>query len=280
MSRDSAVPGCLYVVATPIGNLDDITVRAVNVLKSVATIAAEDTRHTRRLLQHLGIDGVRLISLHEHNEGATAGQVLELLQHGDIALVSDAGTPLLSDPGFELVRAAWAEGLQVVPVPGASALTAALSACPLPNHDVCFAGFLPSKSGPLRKRLDTFATFPGAVVFFEAPHRIVATMEALAERFPTRRVFVARELTKMHETLLFGLPEALAPVLQQEHRGEFVVVLEGRERGEGSAGTVSGEVLLRELAGQLPPRAAARIVARICGGESRDWYSRIRELRE
>ena len=271
MASGTATPGCLYVVATPIGHLDDITLRAVDVLKRVATIAAEDTRHTRTLLRHLGIAPPRLISLHEHNEVHALRLVLEALEAGDVALVSDAGTPLVSDPGFELLRAVWQAGGRVVPVPGASALTAALSASPIPANDVTFAGFLPSKPGPLARRLDAFAGFPGAVVFFEAPHRVVATVAAIAERFPDRDLFVGRELTKVHETLLFGPAAELLPVLEAEHRGEFVLML---APGEASP-SVAGDELVQELAGLLPPRKAARVIARLCGGDTRGWYDKL-----
>lgn len=271
MTDESKTSGRLFVVATPIGNLDDITLRAVNVLKSVATIAAEDTRHTRTLLQHLGIEPPRLISLHEHNETAMTARVLELLAEADVALVSDAGTPLVCDPGFALVRAVWEAGGVVVPIPGPSSVLTVLSASPLPPTDFTFAGFLPSKAAALRKRLEAFAGFPGAVVFFEAPHRIVATLEMLEEVYPARRLLVGRELTKMHETLLVGTACELLPQVRAEHRGEFVLVLEG---GDG-AGSLAGEAVLKELAGLLPPRQVARITARLAGGDSRSWYERL-----
>ncbi len=271
MTDESKTSGRLFVVATPIGNLDDITLRAVNVLKSVATIAAEDTRHTRTLLQHLGLESPRLISLHEHNETAMTERVLALLAEGDVALVSDAGTPLVCDPGFALVRAVWEAGGVVVPVPGPSSVLAALSASPLPPTDFTFAGFLPSKTAALRKRLEAFAAFPGAIVFFEAPHRIVATLEMLEIVYPTRRLLLGRELTKMHETLLFGTASELLPRVRAEHRGEFVVVLEGGH----VAGSLAGEAVLKELAGLLPPRQVARITARLAGGDSRSWYERL-----
>ncbi len=271
MTDESKTSGRLFVVATPIGNLDDITLRAVNVLRSVATIAAEDTRHTRALLQHLGLAPPRLVSLHEHNETAMTARMLALLAEGDVALVSDAGTPLVCDPGFALVRAVWEAGGQVVPIPGPSSVLAALCVSPLPPTDVTFAGFLPSKTAALRKRLEAFAAFPGAVVFFEAPHRILATLEMLAEVHPGRRLLLGRELTKMHETLLFGTASELLPQVRAEHRGEFVVVLEGGE----AIGSAAGEAVLRELAGLLPPRQVARITARLAGGDSRSWYERL-----
>ncbi len=262
---------CLYVVATPIGHLDDITLRAVNVLKSVATIAAEDTRHTRHLLQHHGIEGAVLMSLHDHNESEVIDRVLARLAVGDVALVSDAGTPLISDPGFALVRAARKAGFVVTPLPGPSAVMAALSVSDIPVQNFMFIGFLPAKKSALEKRLQEISVHAGAVVFFEAPHRVLATIEAIARLMPERQLMVARELTKLHETVLSGKAADVLPALEAEHRGEFVVVVEGAEE----ATSLEADALIHELAGLLPPRTVARVVAKLCGGKSRSWYEAI-----
>ena len=268
--------GELFIVATPIGHLDDITLRAVRVLSSVEMIAAEDTRHTRRLLQHHDIQPRRLVAVHEHNEGGALAMVLDALTSGDVALVSDAGTPKLSDPGHELVRAAWEAGAVVRPIPGASSLTAALSVTALPAQDALFAGFLPSKAGQRAARLDQLAAHWGPVVLFEAPHRVLQTLTELAQRWPERQLCVARELTKQHETVLHGTAQELLPQLELEHRGEFVLILDGL----GEQAGLDGDLLARELAGQLPPRAAARVVAKVCGGDARSWYDRIRAAKQ
>lgn len=271
--------GVLYVVATPIGNLDDMTFRAVNVLRSVGIIAAEDTRHSRLLLSHFGIGEKRLVSLHEHNEAGRVSSLVDLLRSGEsVALVSDAGTPLISDPGTQLVRAAWEEGIRLVPVVGASAMTALLSVSPLGAAGVRFAGFLPAKEGARNQLLEVLGGETGAVVFFEAPHRILSTLDAIASIFPERRVLVGRELTKLHEQLLFGRAVDLLPGLQQEHRGEFVCLLEGAAAtadGENETRMVGRESVLQALRGELPPRVVAKIIARLFGGSTRNIYQEL-----
>src|SRR5918994_7893499 len=190
--------GTLYLVATPIGNLADITHRALQVLKDVDLIACEDTRHTHKLLQHYGIT-TKTISYHEHNEQQRAGELIDRLKQGsDVAVVSDAGTPSISDPGFRLVRAAIESELPVVPVPGPSALISALIAAGLPTDEFFFAGFLPSRSTARRTRLSELRTVPGTLIFYEAPHRLAMTLKDAYEVLGEREAVVARELTKLH----------------------------------------------------------------------------------
>ena len=265
--------GVLYVVATPIGNLEDITRRAVNVLSGVAMIAAEDTRRTGVLLEAIGARGARLVALHAHNEAASSRQVVERLRGGDdVALVSDAGTPLLSDPGFELIRTCWAEGLPVVPVPGPSALLAALSVSPIPCGQFHFEGFLPSRTQQRRERLLALAALDSPVVFFEAPHRMADCLEDLAGMVPERRLMIAREMTKRHEQYLCDRPARLAAMLESadQLRGEFVCVLEGgREAAAPAEVHRTMEILCREL----PPAQAARIGAQLLGRKRRELYA-------
>jgi 16S rRNA (cytidine1402-2'-O)-methyltransferase len=198
---ESRPAGTLFVVATPIGNLEDITLRAADVLRRVAIVAAEDTRRSRVLLAHIGATPQRLLSFHDHNESARSGQLLALLQQGhDVALVSDAGTPLISDPGFELVRLVRSHGVRVVPIPGPSAVMAALSASSVPVDRFYFEGFLPARSEARRKRLAELVTLPVSVVFFEAARRVRATLAELAKIVSAQRqVLLAKELTKIHE---------------------------------------------------------------------------------
>lgn len=266
--------GCLYIVATPIGNLDDITHRAVSVLGSVDAIAAEDTRHSRNLLQHLGID-TPLFALHEHNEAGMAGKIVARLQGGEaLALISDAGTPLVSDPGFIVVREARRAGIRVIPVPGASSILAALSCSGLPTDRFVFEGFLPAKQGARQKRLQGLASEPRTLIFFEAPHRIVATLADMSTAFgDERKAVVARELTKTWETLLDG---TLAELLEQvsadsnQSRGEIVVIVEGRT-GEQE---VNEDVqrLLDVLLEELPLKRAAALAAKITGLNKKQLY--------
>jgi 16S rRNA (cytidine1402-2'-O)-methyltransferase len=271
--------GVLYVVATPIGNLDDMTRRGADVLRSVATIAAEDTRRTRVLLEAIGATGVRLVALHAHNEAAVVARLLERLVAGeDVALVSDAGTPLLSDPGFELVRASWEQDIAVVPVPGASAVSALLSVCPLPAGRFLFEGFLPARAGERRERLQVLVASACAVVFFEAPHRIAACLADLAELAPERSLMVGREMTKLHEQYLCGRPgELLARLREGDHlRGEFACVLAANPEGAAAADVARTMAL---LARELPPAQAARIGAALLGRPRRELYDHVMRLR-
>jgi len=223
--------GTLYVVSTPIGNLEDVTMRAVRVLGEVALIAAEDTRRTRRLLDRYDIH-TPMTPLHEHNERRKAARLIAELEAGtDVALVSNAGTPTISDPGFLLVRQAVEHGLTVVPVPGPDALVPALAASGLATDRFVFEGFLPKKPGERRRRLETVAALECTTILYESPHRIERLVKELCELMPDRRVVLAREITKLHEEFMRGTPqELLADIETRPRKGEFTVVIEGRHR--------------------------------------------------
>jgi 16S rRNA (cytidine1402-2'-O)-methyltransferase len=274
--------GSLYVVSTPIGNLDDMTVRAVNTLKAVGLIAAEDTRRTDRLLKHFGI-ATPATSLHEHNENQKIPQLLRTLADGtDIALVSDAGTPIVADPGQRLVARAIAGGVRVVPVPGPSAVLAALSVSGFPADEFVFAGFAPAKSNDRKQWLADLSCEPRTVVFFEAPHRIRQTLSEMAQILVDRPISIARELTKLHEQVLHTTA-ATAQALTMPAKGEFAVVL-----GPSKAIAVEPvEIENKELialfyqltdSGLAPRRAAAQI-ARKFGLSTNDVYARLARLK-
>lgn len=262
--------GTLYVVATPIGNLEDISARALRVLREVALIAAEDTRHSSRLLQHFGI-ATPLAACHEHNEREEGSRFLVRLQTGDdVALISDAGTPLISDPGYHLVRQARAAGIRVVPVPGACALIAALSAAGLPSDRFIFEGFLPAKVAARRARLELLKEEPRTLIFYEAPHRILECLADLATVFGAERpALLGRELTKTFETLQ-GLPlgqlHAWVEADVNQQRGECVLVVAGRQAPQGED-AVNAEAIrvLDLLLGELPVKRAAALAAEITG---------------
>ncbi|WP_177412408.1 16S rRNA (cytidine(1402)-2'-O)-methyltransferase [Pseudomonas cavernicola] len=266
----NSATGTLYVVATPIGNLDDISARALKVLRSVALIAAEDTRHSIRLLQHFGI-ATPLAACHEHNERDEGGRFLARLQAGDdVALISDAGTPLISDPGYHLVRQVRAAGIVVVPVPGPCALIAALSAAGLPSDRFIFEGFLPAKAVGRRARLELVKEESRTLIFYEAPHRILECLEDLEAVFGGERMAVlARELTKTFETLK-GLPlaelRAWVAADSNHQRGECVVLVAGWQAPEGDE-ALSGESLrvLDLLLKEMPLKRAAALAAEITG---------------
>jgi 16S rRNA (cytidine1402-2'-O)-methyltransferase len=224
-------PGTLYLVATPIGNLEDITLRALRVLRECDVVAAEDTRHSGRLLQHFGISKP-LLSYFQFNEARRSEEILERLRRGEkVALVTDAGTPGISDPGARVVAAALAAGLRVEAVPGPCALVAALTASGLPTDEFHFVGFLPHKSGQRRRQLEGLRTVPGTLVFYESPYRIIKLLEELAGLYPMRKVVLARELTKKFEEFRSGLPGPLLEEIRAKTpKGEFVVVM-GPEPG-------------------------------------------------
>ncbi len=270
------MPGCLYVVATPIGNLGDVTRRAVNVLATVETIASEDTRRTRSLLAHLNVRRPRLVSLRDDNEPRAAQRVLGRLEAGEkVALVSDAGTPLISDPGFRLVSLCRERGIQVSPVPGPSAVTAALSVCPLPLDGYRFVGFLGAGPSARERQLEAICESGQAAVFFEAPHRMASTLAIIARLAPERMLMVAREMTKKFETFLTGTAAMVLTELELRDslRGEFVCVLKGAARQSGRE--LDEQRLLRALARELPPARAAKVMAEVCGGTKSDYYDRI-----
>lgn len=271
----SLQPGTLYVVATPIGNLGDLSARAQQVLGEVAAVCAEDTRHTRRLLAHFGIDA-ELVALHEHNEQQQAARLVQRLQAGEpLALVSDAGTPLVSDPGYRLVRAAREAGVPVSPVPGPSALIAALSVAGMPSDRFAFEGFLPARAGARRERLQRLAGEPRTLLFYEASHRIAESLEDMAAVFgPGRHAVLARELTKLFETVLDGsLAELAARVGDDadQRKGEFVVVVEGAGEDAG-ADLAEGRRVYAVLSRHLPPSTAAKLAAEITGAPRRALY--------
>ncbi|SEM73873.1 16S rRNA (cytidine(1402)-2'-O)-methyltransferase [Halomonas caseinilytica] len=280
-----AIAGSLYVVATPIGNLEDLSPRAARLLGEVGLVAAEDTRHTSRLLRHLGI-APALVSLHEHNESARVEYIDARLATGeDVALVSDAGTPLISDPGFVLVRELRARGRRVVPVPGACALVAALSAAGLATDRFLFNGFLPAKGGARRARLEALVEHEESLVFYESPHRIGATLADLATVFGERRLVLARELTKTFETFLDGSAATLMARLEadpDQARGEFVVMVEGAApRSVGEVVSVEADALLTSLLSEgVGVKQAAGVAARLLGGARKSWYARAQRLKD
>lgn len=267
--------GRLYIVATPIGNVDDITLRALEILARVNLIAAEDTRHTGRLLARLGIDRP-LVAIHEHNEEQQAPRVIEQMAEGlSVALVSDAGTPLVSDPGYRLVTGAAERGIEVIAVPGPSAVTAALSISGLPTDRFTFEGFLPAKATARQKRLAGLRGEPRTMVFFESSHRIEACLADLRDVLGAgRRAAVCRELTKQFETVLRG---SLADLHDQvsgdsnQRKGEFVLVVEGSTTG-GRSDFAAALALAGELVNQVGASQAARIAAKLHGVPRRDLY--------
>ncbi len=277
-------PGTLYVVATPIGNLEDLTPRAARILESVSRIAAEDTRHSARLLSHLGIHKP-LLSLHEHNEAHRVETLDGYLEAGEsIALISDAGTPLISDPGFILVRELRSRNRHIVPIPGVCALVAALSGAGLPTDRFTFGGFLPAKGGPRRQALEKWLTREETLVFYESPHRIKATLEALVEQMPTRQVVLARELTKTFETFLQGQADELLELLEadpNQARGEFVVIIEGAPaKSAPSEQAIDDEKLLKTLLDEgVGVKQGAAIAATLLGGRKKQWYARLQAMK-
>lgn len=275
--RSEREKGTLYVCSTPIGNLEDVTLRALRVLREVALIAAEDTRRTRNLLRHYGI-ATPITSFHAHNEAEKARYILSRLLAGDdVALVSDAGTPLLSDPGLALVQAAIDAGVHVSPVPGASALMAAAVASGMRLHPLYFGGFLPRQRSERLKALHAVAQLDATLVFYEAPHRLVEALEALAEVFPQRRVAVARELTKVHESVLRGSAQELAAHYAQEPpKGECVVVIEGPVAAESERADPGDDEVLaqleRALEAGMSKKQAIKEVAQKLGVDKRRVY--------
>lgn len=269
--------GTLFIVATPIGNLEDLSPRAQRTLAEVAAVCAEDTRHTRRLLSHFGIEA-ELVALHEHNEQALAARLVQRLQAGEsLALVSDAGTPLVSDPGFRLVAAARAAGIKVSPVPGPSALIAALSVAGLPSDRFTFEGFLPAKPAARRERLQKLAGEPRTLLFYESSHRIADTLGDMAAAFSSaRRAVMARELTKLFETVLDGsLEELHQQVLADadQRKGEFVLVVEGAG-DDADAVLAEGLRVYSLLSAHLPPSKAAKLAAELTGAPRKSLYAR------
>jgi 16S rRNA (cytidine1402-2'-O)-methyltransferase len=267
--------GTLFVVATPIGNLADLSPRALDTLKSVDAVCAEDTRHTRQLLAHFGIERP-LLALHEHNEGEQAERLVARLQAGEsLAIVSDAGTPLVSDPGFRLVRAAREAGVRVSPIPGPSALIAALSVAGLPSDRFVFEGFLPAKAGARRERLAQLAAEPRTLILYESAHRIAdALADCIAAFGASRRAVLARELTKLFETVLdapLARLQAEVDADPNQRRGEFVLLVQGAG-DDAEAKIVQGRRLYAKLSEHLPPSTAAKLAADISGAPRKALY--------
>ncbi len=277
--------GTLFVVATPIGNRDDLTPRARQVLGEVDVIAAEDTRHTGRLLSHFGIN-TPLTALHEHNEMAQLEPLLARLKEGaDVALVSDAGTPLISDPGYRLVAAAHAASIPVSPLPGASAVIAALSASGLPTDRFTFEGFLPARAEARRKRLAGLRAETRTMVFLESVHKIRASLPDLVAAFGAERpAFLGRELTKLHEQCVYASLAGLADGIENGQitaKGEFVLIVAGNPKADPVAGVaVTVESVLRELLPHLPGKEAADIAARVTGERRNEVYALMLRLKE
>jgi 16S rRNA (cytidine1402-2'-O)-methyltransferase len=273
----------LYVVATPIGNLSDITLRALEVLGAADTVAAEDTRNTRHLLQHHGISEARLLALHQHNERGAAEKVITLLQQGqNVALVTDAGTPAVSDPGAVLVEIVREAGFRVIPIPGASAAVAALSASGLCAPHFLFYGFLPNKSAARRTVLQGLAEHPYTLVFYEAPHRILECTEDLHAVFGNEREIVfAREVTKLFESIhRCKLSDAMAWLNSDPNnqRGEFVLLISGAQEQKEGLGAET-ERTLTTLLQELPLKQAVQLAVKITGANKNELYQRALALK-
>lgn len=274
--------GTLYIVATPIGNLEDMTFRAVRILREVDLIAAEDTRHSRKLLSHFGIT-TALTSYYDHNQALKGERILATLREGkQVALISDAGTPCISDPGYQLVRDALAEGVKVVPIPGACAAVTALSAAGLPTNSFTFAGFPPNKEGKRRSFLASLATAHGTVILYEAPHRLAATLADISTILGERQVVVARELTKLYEELLPGTTTQVRELVQDgRERGEVVILIAPADE---STVVQEGLSVEEQLAATLTKghtvKEAAALVAAATGLPRRELYARALLLRD
>lgn len=275
--QGSQPQGRLYIVATPIGNLGDISQRALDILAEVDYIAAEDTRHSAKLMQHFNISSP-LIAYHDHSGAKRQQKILDLLSRGkSVALISDAGTPLISDPGYQLVKEARELSSVVIPIPGASALIAALSAAGLPSDRFVFEGFLPAKPGARQAQLDVLAQETRTLIFYESTHRILDSLEAMRVSFgDERQVVIARELTKTYETFLRGSLAQVLAIIEENHeqrKGEFVVLVKGYEKQPQVEGlSREAEATMRVLLAELPTKQAAAIGAKLMGLKKRDLY--------
>ncbi|GAB2878309.1 16S rRNA (cytidine(1402)-2'-O)-methyltransferase [Microbulbifer echini] len=274
MGPDQAL---LYIVATPIGNLADMVPRAIEVLQCADLVAAEDTRHSQRLFSHFNID-TPLMAYHDHSDDKRTNQILQRLEQGQtVALISDAGTPLISDPGYRLVREARERGIRVVPIPGACAFVAALSAAGLPSDRFSFEGFLPAKTGPRERALQELAGDTRTLVFYEAPHRVADTLQAMAEVFGAEReAVIAREVSKAFETFqLLPLGELVSWVRSDsnQQRGEIVLLVRGAERRRDTELDGEAQRVMSLLLAELPPKKAAAIAAEITGVNKKVLYN-------
>jgi 16S rRNA (cytidine1402-2'-O)-methyltransferase len=277
--QDDSQAGCLYLVATPIGNLEDITLRAVRVLKEADLIACEDTRQTQKLLQHYGIHK-EMVSYHEHNELTRAPElVIQLEQGAEVALVSDAGMPVVTDPGYRLVAQCLRHHIPVIPIPGPSAFVAALAASGLPTEEFLFVGFLPSRAGARRKKLEALKAEPRVVVLYEAPHRLAETLSDAAEILGSRPAVVAREVTKIHEEFLRGsLAELRDAARKRTPRGEITLVIgPATDAGEPAPSTVSLRQRVEQLEAEagMDRKAALKQAARERGLGKREAYKQL-----
>ena len=285
-SRKGELKGTLYVVATPIGNLDDLSPRAARTLASVDVVAAEDTRHSGRLLSHLGIQK-RMVALHDHNEKDRAAGILTELQAGrDVALISDAGTPLISDPGYVLVREARAAGHRVSPIPGPCALVTALSVAGLPTDRFLYVGFLPAKRSGRRASLEVLSSEVATLVFYESPHRIMESVRDIADVLGSdREIVLGREITKTFETFYSGsVADVLAELERDPHgnRGEFVVMVRGAaaQAGSEAAATMDVDRMLRVLLAELPVKKVAKMASELTGLSKNELYQRALALKD
>ncbi|WEJ62061.1 16S rRNA (cytidine(1402)-2'-O)-methyltransferase [Thiomicrorhabdus lithotrophica] len=288
LQNQTQISGTLYVVATPIGNLGDITRRAVETLEKVDWVAAEDTRHSKPLLHSLGINQT-LISLHEHNEQQRSEQLLEKLKNGeDGALISDAGTPLINDPGYFLVKLLRDEGIRVVPLPGPSAVIAALSAAGLPTDRFTYEGFLPARGNKRLLVLQGLATEVRTLVFYESPHRLIDCLESMLTAFgDEREIVVARELTKKFEQFVSGSLQEVRRYFTDHSdkvRGEFVLMLKGapiKSSEDGEAALIEQDKMIKVMLKQsLPVKQISEIIAELTGEKKKPIYQRVLELKE
>lgn len=276
--------GVLYIVATPIGNLDDLSPRVIDTFRKVDLVAAEDTRHSGRLLQHLGLQK-SMVALHDHNERDRAGSVIDrLLAGAQVALISDAGTPLISDPGYVLVREARLRGIKVSPVPGPCALVAALSAAGLPTDRFLFEGFLPTKRAARRSALEALVNETATLVFYESPHRILETAALLAEVMGAdRQVVLARELTKAFETFYSGTAAEVGRLMEEDpyaSKGEFVVMVQGAPERPVEAPSLDVDRFLSLLLAELPVKKVVRLGAELTGIPRNELYQRALALKD
>ncbi|MFT2109806.1 16S rRNA (cytidine(1402)-2'-O)-methyltransferase [Marinomonas sp. 2405UD68-3] len=274
--------GTLYIVATPIGNLEDFSARAINTLKGVGFIAAEDTRHTKRLLNHFGIE-TRLFSLHDHNERDKSSYIRELLFQGtSVALVSDAGTPLISDPGYHVVNHIRNEGFDVVPIPGPSALIAALCVSGLPTDQFFFSGFLPAKTKSRKDVMSSWKQQSGTVIFYESTHRIVESMKDVDAVYgDSAKLVLAREITKTFETFLSGTASEILQMFSEDAnqlKGEFVVMLDYQVESDLDAKAAENRRILSLLLEELPVKQASQLAAKITGEKKNALYQIALEM--
>jgi len=267
--------GTLYIIPTPIGNLGDITLRAIETLKSVDTILCEDTRHSRPLLQYLGVDKP-LLAYHEHNERDSISKIIELLQAGkNLGLISDAGTPLISDPGFVLIRELRTHAIPIVALPGACALVTALSASGLPTDKFRFEGFLPAKSKARQDRLADIKTEAATIIFYESTHRILDMLEDIRHILPERDIVLAKELTKSFEAIVPGKAQDIINWLNQDparQKGEFVVLIAGNHEVSSEQAALEIENLLKVLLVEIPLKQAVKIAVELTGQNKNHLY--------